>query len=579
MHYSQKELSNATEIVHIIMGGFDEYMAEFNKLTARAKNHFEERNWHGIQADTRERLRLYKKKVADLSQLVRNNLVGREQDISFWRTAKHLYSDLARQRYTYEIAETFYNSVCRKVYGHIGAESEWMFVEDEHAYREYSSATPIFHTYPGDQPAIEIFRQILLDYRFHTSFEDFDRDLNYILEAINRNIRIQFVPDRNICVHVLKPVFFRNKGAYIIGRIYIGIMLVPFAIPLLNGPNGIFVDTIILDPDDISIIFSFARSYFMVEVEIPSELVHFLKSLIPLKPYADLYASIGFNKHGKTELYRHFLRHLHTSEDRFIIAPGIKGMVMSVFTLPSYNIVFKLIKDKFDPPKTTSKAHVKSKYQLVKLHDRVGRMADTHEFENFELPKDRFTPELLEELQKVATSIVKVTENKVIIKHLYTERKMIPLNIFLQQAEEQEIEEVIGEYGNCIKQLAAANIFPGDMLLKNFGVTRHNRVIFYDYDEIGFLTDYRFRRLPEPEEGDQYSSGAWFAVGENDVFPEEFKHFLIGREDIREVFFRIHGEIFEPRFWIEMQKKQRRGEIVDVYPYRKKKRFRPSVTT
>lgn len=579
MQYSQKELGTVHQIINTIIEGFDSYLSEFNQITGRAKTHFEQRNWHDIQADTRERLSLYKRRVSELSLTVQQQLAGKGGDIHFWKAAKSLYADAARQRYAYEIAETFYNSICRKVFGHMGAENEWMFVEDAHSQREYASATPIYHSYIGNQAAPEIFRQILLDYRFHTPFEDLDRDLDFIQDAVNMNILLQFKPDDQIYIQVLKPIFYRNKGAYIIGRFQIADQIIPFVLPLLNGERGIFVDALILDPDDISIIFSFARSYFMVEVEIPSELVHFLKSLIPLKPYSDLYSSIGFNKHGKTELYRHFIRHLSKSKDQFIIAPGIKGMVMSVFTLPSYNIVFKLIKDKFDPPKTTTKAHVKAKYQLVKVHDRVGRMADTHEFEHFELPRARFSEELLTELQKVAASIITITDTQVIIKHLYTERKMIPLNIFLQDVLEHELEEVISEYGNCIKQLTAANIFPGDMLLKNFGVTRHNRVIFYDYDEIGFLTDYRFRRLPEPEEGDEYHSDAWFAVGENDVFPEEFKHFLIGKEDIREIFFRIHGDIFDPKFWISMQKKIRNREIVDVFPYRKKKRFRPNVQT
>ncbi|MCL4150612.1 UNVERIFIED_CONTAM: hypothetical protein GTU68_004940, partial [Idotea baltica] len=375
-------------------------------------------------------------------------------------------------------------------------------------------------------------------------------------------------------VEVLRAVFYRNKGAYIVGRIWVKDLPHPFIIPLLHNQNGIFADTLITDPNEASIIFSFTRSYFLVEIDIPSELVRFLKSIMPLKPLADLYNSIGFNKHGKTQLYRDFVHHLDQSDDEFIIAPGIKGMVMSVFVLPSYHIVFKLIKDKFDPPKTSNRGHVKTQYKLVSMHDRVGRMADTHEFEHFAFPRDRFSAELLAELQKVAPSILEMTETEIIIKHLYTERKMIPLNMFLETASEESAEEVVDEYGNTIKQLAAANIFPGDMLLKNFGVTRHGRVVFYDYDEIGFLTDYNFRRMPEPEEGDDYQdSTPWFAVGPKDVFPEEFKHFLVGRRDIRGIFFKLHADLFDPKFWIEMQQKQIRGEVVDVYPYRRRKRF------
>jgi isocitrate dehydrogenase kinase/phosphatase len=313
----------------------------------------------------------------------------------------------------------------------------------------------------------------------------------------------------------------------------------------------------------------------MVQTDAPSTLVEFIQSLIPLKDSAEIYNSIGFNKHGKTEFYRHFTKHLQQSSDKFILAPGIKGMVMSVFTLPSYNVVFKLIKDNFDPPKQSTKTQVKEKYKLVSRHDRVGRLADTHEFENFVFEKSRFSDELLEELLKVAPSIIQIEGDKVTIQHLYIERRMIPLNIYLQKASLAEAREAVEEYGNAIKQLAAANIFPGDMLLKNFGVTRHRRVIFYDYDEICFLTDCNFRTIPEPRTyEEEMSSEPWYHVGVNDIFPEEFRSFLIGRIEVRDIFFEIHAEIFEPKFWQNLQKRIREGEVLDVFPYRQKSRLK-----
>ncbi|MDX2249096.1 MAG: bifunctional isocitrate dehydrogenase kinase/phosphatase [Bacteroidia bacterium] len=564
----------AFSAAQMIIEGFDGYLKEFKEITSRAKIRFENRDWHGIQADSRRRLNLYKRQVSKYARLVTTHLEEQFSDLLLWKSIKIQYAEISLKMYEYEIAETFYNSVCRKVLGEIGADLDMMFVADEHTQREYASEAPIYRTYPGNRPSHEFIGQLLKDYQFNVPYENLERDVVYITEQLHQGILDQYSSDIEIRLEVLKSVFFRNKGAYLVGRIYVGGTLFPFLVPLLHGDKGVFADTLITQQDEMSIVFSFTRSYFLVEVEIPSELVHFIKTILPLKPYNDLYNSIGFNKHGKTELYRHFLVHLDKSDDKFVVAPGIRGMVMAVFTLPSYHIVFKLIKDKFDPPKSMSKAHVMSKYKLVSLHDRVGRMADTHEFEHFVLPKDRFSEDLLAELLKVAPSIVHVEGDKVIIDHLYTERKMVPLNIFLENATPEDIEEAVDEYGNCIKQLAAANIFPGDMLLKNFGVTRHRRVVFYDYDEIGFLTDYKFRRMPEPSEQDEvYASTPWFAVGPNDVFPEEFKHFLIGKEEIRAIFFQLHNDLFDPRFWIDMQQKQIDGEIVDVFPYRRRKRF------
>lgn len=566
----------AQTVSNAIIEDFDAFLEEFNGITSRVKTRFENCDWHGVQADSKKRLAIYKKRVPRIARKIRRQMGADFDNLDIWREVKLLYRDLALKRYAYEIAETYYNSVFRKVIGNIGADEGIMFVEDEHHQREYMAYQPVCQIYLWDRPLGELVRQILEDYAHEAPYHNLDGDVEYIVKRLEDEVLPIFEPDEHTRIQMVRSVFYRNKAAYLVGRLYIAGQLMPFIIPLINREGqGIMVDTLITSQNEMSIIFSFTRSYFLVEVSIPSELVHFLKTVIPLKPYGDLYNSIGFNKHGKTELYRHFLRHLSRSTDQFAFAPGIKGMVMSVFTLPSYNIVFKLIKDKFDPPKATNKAHVRSCYKLVSVHDRVGRMADTHEYEHWVFPKDRFDPELLDELLKVAASIVRVDGDQVIIDHLYTERKMVPLNLYLETATQSQAEEVIEEYGNTIKQLAAANIFPGDMLLKNFGVTRHRRVVFYDYDEIGFLTEYNFRRLPDPSEDEEmYSGSPWFAVGSNDVFPEEFKHFLVGREDIREIFFQLHADLFEPKFWIDIQRRLIQGEVVDVFPYRRRKRFR-----
>lgn len=562
----------ATQVAGEIIAGFDRYLDDFREITQRAHTRYENRDWHGIQADSKRRLSLYKRQVPQIARKVRRLLGPDFQSLTAWMAIKASYAAAARERPAYEIAETFYNSVCRKVIGDIGADRGGMFVLDEHTRREYESQGNIYRTYAWE--GAPTLRAAFDDLALPVAFEDRERDIVFILQRMEEEIFAEHPPGIQPRLDMVRSIFYRNKAAYLVGRFASGSRIYPFVLPVLHQERGAFVDTLITDQDTVSIIFSFTRSYFLVEADYPSELVHFLKTILPLKPYSDLYNSIGYSKHGKTELYRHFLQHLEQTTDQFVVAPGIRGMVMAVFTLPSYNIVFKLIKDRFDPPKTMSKAHVKSRYKMVSMHDRVGRMADTHEFEHFILPRDRFAPALLDELLRVAPSIVHLVGEQVCIDHLYTERKMVPLNIFLEQATPGEAEAVIDEYGNTIKQLAAANIFPGDMLLKNFGVTRHRRVVFYDYDEIGFLTDYRFRRMPEPaDEDDVYAGSPWFAVGPNDVFPEEFKHFLVGREDIREIFYRLHDDLFDPRFWIEMQQKQIDGELVDVYPYRRRQRF------
>lgn len=576
----QKELP--VEIAQQILNGFKIFISDFREITKRAKKRFETRDWHGIQSDSQERLNLYKSSVLSIAEAVRQNMGDYSVDHQVWRAIKTNFAQLLESSEGHEVIETFYNSVCRKVFTDIGGDPYIMFLTTS-SQEPVESKRELFDIYEGDIHVKDVIKEALIRCNFSVPFVDIDEDIKHILSRIIDKLihEEQYKQEEFKRIEVLKSIFYRNKAAYMVGRVIVEQATekhyIPFILPLLHKEEGVYVDTLILDPNDVSIIFSFTRSYFLVDVEVPSELISFLKTLIPDKSISELYNSIGFSKHGKTELYRDFLQHLDQSDDQFVIAPGIKGMVMSVFLLPSYNIVFKLIKDKFDPPKKGNRQIVKEKYRLVKVHDRAGRMADTHEFEYFAFVKSRFSNELLEELLKVAPSLVEIDEenDRIVIKHLYTERRMIPLNMYLDEAtDDAKAREAVDEYGNAIKQLAAANIFPGDMLLKNFGVTRHRRVVFYDYDEIAFLTECNFRRIPEPRDYyEEYSSEAWYSVAENDIFPEEFRKFLIGHNHIRKMFFELHGDIFDIVFWKEMQNRIKNGEVVDIFPYRRRKRF------
>lgn len=559
--------------ISLIIEGFEQYMEEFRAITCRAADRFARQDWPGIQQDAHERITLYKRKVYQVVRTVKRSLGAGHRDLSRWQALHAAYAQAVSGRVDTELAETFFNSICRKVWAPLGADSRMMFVAAPPLQRPSGPRIPITRQYPLDRPLGQILAQVLTDFAFTVPFEDLPRDIGYmeaVLQATGRS-----GPDLSGKLEMLKSVFYRNKGAYLVGHLHTSQGSCPLMIPLLHGEDGIFADTLLLDVDECAIVFSFARSYFLVETDLPVETVRFLQTLMPHKLTSDLYNAIGFNKHGKTVLYWDFVQHMAETDDLLVAAPGIPGLVMAVFTLPSYPIVFKLIKDKIAPPKVTTRGEVRGKYRWVKTHDRVGRLADTHEFQHFVLPKDRFSPTLLAHLLEVAPSIVHVDGQQVIIDHLYTERKMIPLNLFLDQATREEMALVVAEYGDAIKQMAAANIFPGDMFLKNFGVTRQRRVVFYDYDEIGLLTDYHFREMPQAQTyEDLYAQSPWFAVGEKDVFPQEFRHFLVGREDMQEVFCHLHSDLFEVSFWQAMQERQTQGELIDIFPYGRHKRFR-----
>jgi isocitrate dehydrogenase kinase/phosphatase len=221
-----------------------------------------------------------------------------------------------------------------------------------------------------------------------------------------------------------------------------------------------------------------------------------------------------------------------------------------VFTLPSHDLVFKVIRDNFGAPKTSTRADVMERYRFVFRHDRAGRLVDAQEFKRLRLPRARFMPALVDELLSGAKESCRIEGDDLIVEHCYIERRLRPLNLFLREAEPAAAEVAIIEYGNALRELAASNVFPGDLLLKNFGVTSHRRVIFYDYDELCLISDCVFRDLPQPRNEEEETSGEpWFHCGPHDVFPEQWLPFLSIPGQLQEVFLKHHAEVLTASWW------------------------------
>ena len=558
-------------IAESIYAGFRRYRGEFAAITDASLKRFEHADWLGVQAAGTDRLRSYQAHVQDVMQ--DQPLLRPGSGLSGWPYIKHTYTQLIDNTLDANLAETFFNSIHREHTEDGPCDAQQMYLHRSSAKLQ-APDQDIFRRYRPYDGVVPMVKEILNDFGFGLPWRSLDLDVGSILRSLAEE-RKEIARAEDLIVDVIAWPFFRNKGAYLVGKLIHRDQEWPLALPVLRTKDGrLYVDTLICDQDELSVMFSFTRSYFMVNTEYPAALVDFLHNLLPNKKRSELYASIGLHKHGKTEFYRGFLDHLAHSDDEFIIAPGIKGMVMAVFTLPSYQTVFKIIKDQFAPQKNITHKEVKAKYHVVKTHDRVGRMADTQEFENFSFPKDRFNDELLAELRQVCPSAIVEQGDELIIKHLYTERHMTPLNLYIEDCSEDELISALDEYGNAISQLAAANIFPGDMLLKNFGVTRHGRVVFYDYDEISYLTEMNFREIPEAKTPEQeMASEPWYSVAPEDVFPEEFRRFLFGKRRIKQLFSQMHGHLFEASYWRTLQDNIIKGEVTDVFPYRRKKRF------
>ncbi|MDH0732951.1 bifunctional isocitrate dehydrogenase kinase/phosphatase [Pseudomonas sichuanensis] len=565
----------AADIARVILEGFDDYREHFRRITLGARERFEQARWQDIQQAAAARINLYEEKVAEANGRLRQGFEAPVLlDVEQWPLVKNAYIRLIDPRLDDELSETWYNSLFCSLFSHDQISDGCMFIHTTRPSMRSHERAAQTCTYPLEGGLKGLLRAIFADYAFNEPYGDLEGDLARLEQQLRESLPDWVCKDPALAVELFTPVLYRNKGAYLVGRLHTVDEQWPLVIPLLHREgHGIEADALITDEAEVSIIFSFTRSYFMVDVPVPAEFVNFLKRILPGKHIAELYTSIGFYKHGKSEFYRALIGHLARSDDRFIMAPGVRGMVMSVFTLPGFNTVFKIIKDRFSPSKTVDRATVIDKYRLVKSVDRVGRMADTQEFADFRFPQAKFDPECLAELLDVAPSTVTLEGDTVLIRHCWTERRMTPLNLYLEHASEAQVLEALEDYGLAIKQLAAANIFPGDMLLKNFGVTRHGRVVFYDYDEICFLTEVNFRHIPPPRyPEDEMSGEPWYSIGPHDVFPEEFPPFLFADMGQRRLFSRLHGELYDADYWKGLQEAIRAGKVIDVFPYRRKVR-------
>jgi isocitrate dehydrogenase kinase/phosphatase len=574
----------STDIAQAILDGFDKHYSIFRETSHKAKERFENADWSGVRDAQKLRIGMYDQRVAEAVEAVTSRFPDAGREEALWRRIKIEYIALLYEveHKQPECAETFFNSVGRRLLDRRYYNNKFIFDRPAMSTEHLDGDEPAYHSYyPEGTDLTESFRRILASFDLKNQFEDLERDLDCVRRAVEEHFPEGWNRHRNFQIQVLGSLFFRNKAAYVVGRVINGATTYPVVVPLLQNEAGrLFVDTILLDAINVGRVFSLGRAYFMVDMEVPSAYVDFLASIAPTKPKAELYTLVGLQKQGKTLFFRDLQQHLRHSSDTFVLAPGTKGMVMLVFTLPSYPYVFKVIRDWFEPPKDTERRLVEEKYDFVKQHDRVGRMADTLEFAHVAFPLDRLEKELLDELQKLAPSQLEIVQGTlegpghVVIEHLYIERRLVPLNLFLEHANEAHAREAITEYGNAIRELAGANIFPGDLLMKNFGVTRYGRVVFYDYDELCELTECHFRRFPKPRhEDDEMQSDPWFNVEKNDVFPEQFPTFLVPPGRPRDLFMATHGELADAGYWIAQQERVKAGIQDDLFPYAQEIRF------
>ncbi|WP_410499755.1 bifunctional isocitrate dehydrogenase kinase/phosphatase [Chitinibacter sp. S2-10] len=570
------DLQLSRTIAQALLDGFNLHYRLFREASRAAQANFEAGDIHAQQQLVRERIAFYDQRVLECIERLKTEFNADGLPDAVWQSVKQQYIGLLINHQQMELAETFFNSVCCRILHRTYFHNDFIFYRPAVSTEYIEADVSAFRTYyPNEAGLPATITRIIGDFGFTSPFADLQGDVRRIIFALRRHLGKRFKAKFNSYIQVLASPFYRNKAAYIIGQATYGRRKIPFALPICRDEHGrLLIDAALFKGAQIRHLFSLSRAYFLVDMAVPSAYVQFLHDMLPNKPRAELYTMLGLGKQGKTMFYRELFNHLRHSSDQFVFAPGTKGMVMSVFTLPSFPYVFKIIKDVFAPPKEVDHATVRAKYLLVKQHDRVGRMADSLEFSDVALPKARFADDVLDELRTLAPSAIEEDGDTIVIRHLFIECRMKPLNLYIQNRKGDEVEDVIRDYGNALRELAIANIFPGDMLFKNFGVTHAGRVVFYDYDEIEYMSDCDFRRIPPPPSPEFEMSGeTWFSGNKNEVYPEEFGDFLLTRADVRAAFIKYHADLLTPKFWQDCKARIKQGIVEDFYPYPQSLRF------
>jgi isocitrate dehydrogenase kinase/phosphatase len=535
----------------LIAEHFRQYNEEFGRITRRAALNFLAEDWQGAQLDAVARIELYEQRVARCVASIASQLRSARTEVALWTDIKRTYEIIVARRPDSDFYRTFFNSVTRDLFGTVGVNPEVEFCATN--VGRASGAVPIrVYRVGGSLPTA--VREILTDLPFGAAIAETDAAVHRISAEIGRYFQSGRPSGPPESVEFIEPLFYRGMHAFVVGRLIGDGSITPLVLAFTNSPKGVQVDSVMLSRADVGSLFGYARSYFHVDLPVVSAAITLLRSFMPRKPIDELYTVLGRAKQGKTERYFALQRHLDKSIDSFVHAPGERGLVMIVFTLPSHDLVFKVIRDRFGAPKTSTREDVIERYQFVFRHDRAGRLVDAQEFKRLRLPRARFMPALADELLNEASESCRIEGDDLIVEHCYIERRLRPLNLFLREADPAAAESAIIDYGNALRDLAASNVFPGDLLLKNFGVTSHGRVIFYDYDEICLVSDCVFRDLPQAScEEEETSAEPWFHCGPRDVFPEQWLPFLSIPSALCAVFTQHHANLLTAAWWREQQ--------------------------
>jgi isocitrate dehydrogenase kinase/phosphatase len=480
---------------------------------------------------------------------------------------------MVKGEYAEDIGRAYLHSLRRKIYQGEWRAADYSFAEMISSSNKFISKVVKSFEVDGSLGE-EVIGEILRIPNFIRSYAFLEDDTQRIAQRVADNIsRSQHKAQKLIRVEMINTGFYRNRGAYLVGRlIFDNDRFVPLVIALLNDETGIYVDAVLTSETYAHNIFSSTLANFHVTSTYYHEVCALLKSIMPRRPLGLHYSTIGYNHLGKVAVMSELESELVDSEAGLVTAVGSTGTVAMGFASSNSAYNLKVIRDK---PTTQYKwgefgglESVIRKYTRVHEINRTGSMLDSIIYYRVRLDRKWFSAGLLEDLLTSASGTVSLFGDDVIFKYLIVQIKLTPLPIYLENATEKQAETAITNLGYCIKNNAAADIFNKDLDARNYGIGAYSKVYLFDYDAIEKLTEVKIRTNLDREAGEE-DVPDWFFEDGIVFLPEELVSGLcIPQRWLCDFFTRRHARLLTTDYWSEIQNDLLEGTIpsVSVYP-------------
>ncbi|MEN8130917.1 MAG: isocitrate dehydrogenase kinase/phosphatase AceK regulatory subunit [Pseudomonadota bacterium] len=550
-----EKLDQVTETIH---QQFLDYYGDFSKIAERAPALFMAGELDERLKDDLLRVQLYRLEI-DQSVASAQAILGEvSYDCRRWNRMRQQF----KKKYGDELANTYFTSVMRKVFAQKGISIE--FGNDGIGHRQIEPDRIVRH-YPFKRRAHlgKAIQIALGDSVFSGSLSaKITQDTDVIVDIINEQLEKKV---DLTSMEVLRPTFFRGKGAYLVGQLRTKAEIIPVIFSVVHSPEGVQIDAVLVGYQATrSFLFSSTRSAFTVSTRHYRELYSFLQRLFPDENPAYIFDLIGFTHPAKISLLQQFRKITRTGERCQYVGTGPVDLV---FGLRGFPLVFKIIRRGLPDRESIID-------NFIKVHaiDRLGQVLDSLDYRNLKFQRNHFSEELIEKLKEEQPEDVILTSEHIVLKRVYVARRIIAVSDYIRTASKKEVRQVLLGVGWNIKHLAAMGFLPRSLGLEHFGFTTWDRVVYLNNASLIDIRLFHFRDQQDTTLGmERYSAD-----------PAAFEQDLNIPQQHRDMFRAVHGDLYLPYFWEDRKIKVYNGQYPDIFPYPSRyrlgsRRFRSSL--